>query len=141
MVAPAAAAPSAPPRVVKWVASLGPLGSTNSVAAAGGKGALQSPIGWQVVLPSFSIVAPVQGALGITSTQPQPPGSGAKPVGQFVHPTGAQVASPIFAIVPAGQSPAGSKGSQPKSAAGRNPSAQGEPSTTSRRSLTSSDFA
>src|SRR5262245_49464178 len=89
------------------------LSSTKTVAPAGGQAAEQSPIGWHAVWPRTSIVAPVHGVAGRTSTHPQPDGSGAKPAAHAAGPTGWHELWPRTGIVPAGQAADGVVSRQP----------------------------
>ena len=99
--------------VVKCVASDGPVALTKSVAAGGGKAAVQSPTATHAALPSFSIVGPLHAAGGATAAHPQPLGSGENPAAHDVTPTGWHAALPIVGIFPAGQSPGGDTSMQP----------------------------
>ena len=92
IVAPAAAAATAAPMVVKCVASLAPAASTKIVAAARGDASLQSSTGAHAVAPSISFVASVHAAAGKTALHPQP--SVVKPAAHGAAATSTHVALP-----------------------------------------------
>src|SRR5689334_18203081 len=89
------------------------LSSTNSVAAAGGNGEAQSPIGTHCFWPSSSRVAPEHGAAGKTSEQPTPLSTSfTHGAAQSNHPTLWQSRLPSTGMVLSGQSVEGSTSTQ-----------------------------